>query len=363
MTWTKTGTDTYWNKTSSQTAVTVAAGTTGDLRVIEFLTASSSVSVSSLSGGGVTTWTRARGVDAVSSSTLGTAMNSEVWYGQITGSGTALTVTYAGTVGSTSCRGRQRDYRTNRSGSPTYSVVATGFSQTNNHTSSSPLAWPSLTTKGSDELFVGVMGNFGGPTYTGATAGFTYDLDGDGNQHVYKLSCNAAEVEAPTSTFTGTDGWYVTDVIFDDGLSAAGAAAVTAAGLSAGMTATQAAGAAAVTAAGLGAGVTADAEGTGTAAVTAAALGATVTGQSGPGVAAVAAQGLAAGGSAYPGTGAASATATAFNATARAGVKPTSRVYAVEAESRTIVVNEPSRTVVVEPESRVIYVPAKDEDA
>lgn len=366
MTWTKTGTDTYLgsSRTSGQTSATLSAGTTGDLRVILFLTCSSSVSVSSLSGGGVTTWQRAGSVNAVASTTIGVAANAEIWYGQITGSGTALTIAYNGTVGSTSCRLMQRDFRTSRTGSPTYSVSSTGYLQTSGHTSSSPLTWPSLTTKGSDELVVGVMGNFGTMSSpSGSSTGYTYTTDGDANYHVYRLSCAAAEVEAPTLTFSGTDGWYAMSAIFDDGLSAAGSAGVTAAGLGAGAQGQAGPGVAAVTAAGQSAGAQGDAEGTGAAAATAAGLLAGAQGQSAVGVASATAAGLLAGAQLdAEGTGTAGATASAYNAIARGGVTPTQRISVVEAQDRTVMV-APRQVAVVEAESRVVFVSAKDEDA
>lgn len=426
MTWTKTGTDTYLgsSRTSGQTSATLSAGTVGDLRVIEFLTCASTVSVSSLSGGGVTTWTRAGSVNVVASTTIGVAANAEIWYGKITSSGTALTIAYSGTVGSTSCRLMQRDYRTNRSGTPTYSVSSTGFLQTSGHTSSSPLTWPSLTTKGSGELVVGVMGNFGTMSApSGASTGYTYTTDTDANYHIYRLTCAAAEAEAPTLTFTGSDGWYAMDAIFDDGLSAPGSASATGAAQRVGSNATQNAGSASATAAAQRAGsnVTANAgsasataagfpitfglgqnppgasatgsakqaganvvqnagsasataaakqagstvtQNTGSASATAAAQPATPTAGQNVGSASATATAQPAEPMAAPGPGTASATAMAFGATAIIGVAPLvgSRIYLVPAESRNVLADPDVRSYLVDPESRTVTVSVSDEE-
>lgn len=363
MTWTKTGTDTYLgsSRTSGQTSATLAAGTVGDLRVIMFLTVSASVSVASLSGGGVTTWARAGSVSAVNSTTIGAAATAEIWYGKITGTGTALTIAYNGTVGSTSCRLMKRDFRSSRSGTPTYSASGYAFMQTSGHATGSPLTWPSLTTKGTDELVVGCMGDFGGPTYTGTTAGYTYSTDTDGNSYQYRLSCGAAEVEAAQMTFSGTDGWYAHQAIFDDGLGPVSAEAdATGTAFGAGATADAPPGQAAAAGAAYGPGMTATAPASPAAAL-GAALGASATSGQSAGAAAAVGQAQTAHGYVSPGAGAAAAEGTAFGVIARAGVAPVTRVAVVPAESRTIVVPPDSRVAVVEAESRVIQVPKGDD--
>lgn len=337
MTWTKTGTDTYLgsSRTSGQTSATLAAGTVGDLRVVQFLTISSSVSVNTLSGGGVTTWKRAGSANAVSANTIGVAATAETWYGVITSTGTALTITYNGTVGSTSCRLMKRDYRSSR-GITSIAAVGNGFSQTNNHTTSSPLTWPSLTTSNPGQLLVGVMGNFGGPTYTGTTTGFTYTLDTDGNDYNYNLSPANSTAFAPQMTYTGTDGWYVQETLFDDG----------------GTTATATAGLASASAAGFG-DTAAGSKAAALASVSAAAKAAVafVTGVAGKASATAAA--LAAVASISPTAGQAAVSASAFNASALLAEKPERRRYTVPPEPRTLGTAE-VRRYTVPPDIRVI---------
>lgn len=362
MTWTKTGTDTYWNVSSSQTSRTVTAGTVGDLRVVLLLTGSSSVSVSALSGGGVSTWARAGTVNSVAATTISFAANAEIWYGKITGTGTALTVTYSGTIGTIGVQGMQRDFRTSRPGTPTYSVQGFAFMQTSGHATASPLTWPSLTTKGTDELVTGDMGNFGGMTsISGSSTGYTYTTDTSANYYIYRLSCGAGEVEAATLTFSGTDGWYAQQAIFDDGLSAPGAGAVTASGQNAGASGSASPSSAAVTADAQNAGASATAS-PGAAAVAAAAFGATVTAGASPGAGAVTATAYGATESAGQPAGSGQVVASAFNAIARVGVTPMNRVFTVDAESRTILVPAESRVFEVEAESRTIYVDVGDDD-
>lgn len=215
--WTHQLTDDQASGTTGQTARTFAAGTVGDLRVLAVLTESSTIHVSSLSGGGVTTWTRAGSVNAVSSGTFGAASEAELWYGRVTSSGTALTITYSATIGSTPVQTYRMDFRSSNGGS-NITFAANGFVQTGNTTSSSPWNWPSLTTTRAGQLVVGAGWDNGptGGTSSGSSTGYTYVQDSNQNYHLYRLVTAASEAESPTVTFTGTNGWASLLVIFDD---------------------------------------------------------------------------------------------------------------------------------------------------
>lgn len=340
MTWTKVGTDDYrgGGTTSGQGSWVYTAGTVGDLRVIQFLTLSS-VHVSSISGGGVTTWHRAGSVNTVSSADFGIASTAETWYGKITSTGTALTITYSGSVGSTSCRAMKRDYRSPR-GLVNIIAAGAGFSQTSNQTSTSPLTWPSLTTTNAGQLLVGVMGNDGtGSAYAGSTSGFTYTQDSDGNWYNYALAPANNTAYAPQMTFTGQDGWYVMETLFDDGgtvvTATAGLASASATGYSDAASGSKAAALAFVSAAAKAA----------VAYVTGLASKASTTAAA---LAAVAWIG--------PQAGTAEVGASAFDASYLAAGKPERRRYTVPAEPRVITVPAEARKCTVPAESRSITV-------
>ena len=219
MTWSLIGSDTYRNVTTGQTAWTLPAGVVGDMRVILFLSISSTVGVSGLSGGGVTTWSQVTGPNAISSSSIGVAAISQIWVGPVTSTGTALTLTYTGTLGAMSCRAMSRTFRSSRGLITAPQLAGATFSQTSNVTTPSPLTWPTVPALRPGELVVGCMGNDGlGTGYAGSTAGFTYTTDSDGNWHQYRLNTGSVESEAPQMTYTSNDGWYATQVVLDDGL-------------------------------------------------------------------------------------------------------------------------------------------------
>ncbi len=82
--------------TASGTALTtlsVSPATAGDMLAVSVLNTSTSVTVSSLSGGGVTTWTKAIRFDG----SVGT--DEEIWYGKVATTGTStITATWSGSI-------------------------------------------------------------------------------------------------------------------------------------------------------------------------------------------------------------------------------------------------------------------------
>lgn len=217
-TWTHQLTDDFKvSTTSNQASWTLTAGTVGDVRVLHILTESSTVSVSSLSGGGVTTWTQAGSANTVSSSDFGVASKAQIFYGRVTSTGTALTITYSASIGTSIVQSYRQDFRSSNGG-VNVSLAASGFIQTSNTTSSSPMTWPSLTTTRAGQLVTGVAWDNGptGGSLTGSTTGYTYTADTNVNYHVYRLVTANSETEAPTMTFTGTNGWASMLAILDD---------------------------------------------------------------------------------------------------------------------------------------------------
>lgn len=192
MTWTHELTDDYRNATSGQTSWTVAAGTVGDLRVIRFHT-EAAINVSSLSGGGVSSWARAGSVNTSS----GSGGRIEYWYGIVTSAGTGLTITYSSSIGSTSVRSLRADFRCDAKLN-NLAVANTGY--TDQTASSGTITWPTVTAGPyGTQLAVGFAW-LSGAAFSGSSPGYTYSVDGNGNFNLYDTTVAPSSNQAPTAT-------------------------------------------------------------------------------------------------------------------------------------------------------------------
>lgn len=336
MAWTHIGTDAYGVDTSGQGSWTLAAGTVGDLRVLTIMIIDT-ISVSSISGGGVTTWHRAGGANTstAANGAFGTNATIQMWYGRITSAGTALTVNYSSSIGSDSVRLHRADYRD--AGGIQEPPLLVGVNYTDNANSVTTITWPEVTAGDSthgDQLAVGYAFTATSAT-NGSTSGYTYSQDSSGNEHVYNLTVAASSSQQPTATQTSGGGYSAQLCVFAaiGSITAnAGHAAVTAAAQKPGpgITATGALVTAAAQQAGNGIGAYA-----GAAAVTAAAQS--------PGNILTQPAGWAA------------VTATAEGVLGQGGETPAHRRYTVPPETRTIVASE-SRSSTVAPENRTVTV-------
>lgn len=180
----------------------VATSAIGDLRVFYSKVNSATRSVSSLSGGNVTTWTRIAGPSVDTATTAG---NHEIWIGICTSAGTtAITVTWSGSV---TGLGTDLDCQTFSFGSALTTWVLDG-SQSGflNNASSATITYPSLIATNGAQLYVGHSRNPSGGTYgTPTGGGFTWvtQTDANGNTYIYSLSTGPGTV-APTQSSVAT---------------------------------------------------------------------------------------------------------------------------------------------------------------
>ena len=177
------------------TTLSVSPATVGDAFVASVRTASSSITVSSISGGGAT-WSKLQGA---TDSKQG--RDVELWLGVISATGSStITVTYSSSVSGTSTEILAQEY-TNGTGSGTTWTKDTA-SSSDNSTSSTTVTFPSLTPAGSNELYVG----FAGLAHTGSagsTSGFTYDISPTyTNPYIYNT--NVSSNVSPTATQSPT---------------------------------------------------------------------------------------------------------------------------------------------------------------
>ena len=160
----------------------------GDAIVLGVELMSSSVTVSSISGGG-STWRK-----LTSNSTGG--VDNEFWLGTVatTGSST-ITVTYSGSVSSDWIELSAQEYSNGFGASASWTTDTAGV--TNTTSSSTTVALPSLSPSGSGELYVGMafVSNTGA---AGSTSGFTYDLMPGSN--IFAYNPNVSSSVSPTAT-------------------------------------------------------------------------------------------------------------------------------------------------------------------
>ena len=182
----------FWSANGS--AITTLADSptnVGDELVLSTSMATSS-SVSSISGGGVSSWTLVN-----TSAGNGTVNRVEMWMGTVTTAGSStITVNYSSAPGTNEIA----TYEFTAVGvnsSTTWGVDSTGnnlFSGSN-----TTVTYPTLTSESSGEVYVGYVD----PQNTvsaGSTSGFTYTTTGASNQLIYNPSTAFATSYTPTST-------------------------------------------------------------------------------------------------------------------------------------------------------------------
>ena len=209
--WTHIGTDQLaaGNITGSSFTHTTAVGTVNDLRLFALLIEkSTSVSISSLSGGGVTTWTKAEGPY-----TSPSGYSMELWYGPITGTGTTLTVTLSASLSSAFCDRYQIDFRSNNAGPYTFTV------KDHNGISASVATdcpFPSLMSVNSGELYFGLEWT-SRTAVNGSSSGFVYNQDSGGNPYIWNLDLAGSTAYQPDETQSPASSYFAIGAIFDDG--------------------------------------------------------------------------------------------------------------------------------------------------
>jgi len=186
----KAGTDT--------TTVAVTPAHVGDLLVLAVKVGSGTVTASSVTGGGVSTWTRAQGPYT------GYAGNDlEIWTGVVTSTGAAtVTVGFSSSVTSIYTGLAVQEFSAS-SGTSTVWSVDTGAGITN--ASSSSVTFPTLTPTGTGELYFGyaAVANTG---VAGSSAGVTYAVTTDADVVAYDTDVTAALAPTATQSPAGTSG-------------------------------------------------------------------------------------------------------------------------------------------------------------
>ncbi len=178
---------------TGQAALPVTAATVGDSFVLGVTVLSPTVTVSSVSGGGVSTWTN------LSSGTDG-SRDTELWLGTITAAGPqTITVAYSGPVTAVGVDLMAQEYSSGLGPSSVWTKDVGGSSD--DTTPSTAVAYPSLTPAGPNELYVG-WADADTSGVAGSTLGFTYDLAPTGND----IFCFDGDVSATSAPTAGQNG-------------------------------------------------------------------------------------------------------------------------------------------------------------
>lgn len=201
-----TGTETT-NHGNGVTTVAVTSHTIGGMFVLRTELNSTSLTVSSVSGGGVTTWQKAAGPFHSA-----TTHNQEFWYGQITSlGGSTITVTWSSAIGSTSVTLAAQEFGSTTA-NPVWGVIATGT--VSQPSSVATVTYPTLTPTTANELYVGSAYESVG-SQTGTTfPGYVCKDDGNGDPFIYNTAVTQAST--PTSTQSPSGNYDAIAVLFTD---------------------------------------------------------------------------------------------------------------------------------------------------
>jgi hypothetical protein len=171
----------------------------GDVRVFYAKVNSNTITVSSLSGGDVTTWHKGPSYN----DNAGTVGHHEMWWGIATAAGhTTITVTWSSTP---TGLGTDLDCRTFSNGN-TSTTWTLDSSNTRDNAASTTITYASITAAGTGELACYHARCPSGGSYGTPSGGGTWvtATDANGNPYIYSLSVGSGAI-APTQTTTSTD--------------------------------------------------------------------------------------------------------------------------------------------------------------
>lgn len=175
------------------TTLSVSPTAVGDVLVLATNLTSTTLSVSSVAGGGVTTWARIAGPFVGSSGTIG------MWMGQVTTAGSAtITVTGSGSLASTTVRLLAQQFTSTRGALTQWGLAVASNGVTN--ASSTTVTYPTIVPDGTNQVYIGYARTANAGSTSGQTAGYTVQLDNGSNPFIY--GPNVAVSQSPTSVQT-----------------------------------------------------------------------------------------------------------------------------------------------------------------
>jgi RHS repeat-associated protein len=173
------------------TTLSVSPQTVGDLMVLTVSTGSNPApTVSTVSGGGVGTWTLAKRID----DNTYAFEDAEIWTGVVTATGAStITITLSGYSDGNDLTAQEFSAGSGATWSVASSAAATQFN--------TPFDYPSLTAASAGQLYYGVaIRNNSGTLAGGGTTGFTYNATGLGLSDLVTYDTNVSGAVEPTAT-------------------------------------------------------------------------------------------------------------------------------------------------------------------
>ncbi len=178
-------------------SLTISPSSVGDEIILTTQIPTAGVTVTSISGGGVSSWSK-----AIVNNGDGTVNRVEMWYGTVTAAGAStLTVTYSAAPGTEEITATEFT-AAGVNASTTWGLDSTG-AQIN--TASTTVTFPNLSSIGSDELYIGYGQVQNPPATAGTTSGFNYIVTS--TQHniiTYDSSTLANTAYQPTANQTSS---------------------------------------------------------------------------------------------------------------------------------------------------------------
>jgi hypothetical protein len=180
--WTSGGTGT--------TTLPVSPSAVGDVLILGSNLTSTSLSIASVSGGGVSSWTRIAG------NFVGTTNTLSIWMGRVTTAGAAtITVTGSGSLASTTHRMIAQQFTSAGGAATTWAVAVAGTGR--NNTSSTTVTFPTINPGGTNRAYIGYSQTANTGLTTGATADYTVLLDNGNNPFIYNGTVSGSQ--SPTA--------------------------------------------------------------------------------------------------------------------------------------------------------------------
>ena len=171
------------------TTLAVSPQAPGDVLVVFAEVGATTPTVSTISGGGVTTWTKAVQFEGSGGT------DEEVWYGPVTTTGAStVSFTWSSPITADTVEYGAQEFGAGLGASTAWTLDKTG---TLDNTSSTTVSFPSLTPSGGTELYFGYAVP-GTTASVGTTSGFTYALTASGNVAAFDPDVSGAA--SPTAT-------------------------------------------------------------------------------------------------------------------------------------------------------------------
>ena len=181
---------------SALTTLAVSPKTVGDvLAVFAQVSSVSGTTLTSVSGGGVTTWTKAMQFNG------SVGADAELWYGKVTTTGSStITFTWSGSITGHIAEYGAQEFSAGLGASTVWAMDKAGSL---NGASSTSVPFPSLTPSAAGELYFGysVVAN---SASAGSASGFTYAVTAEANAVAYDTNVSGAVSPVATQSPAGT---------------------------------------------------------------------------------------------------------------------------------------------------------------